>query len=120
MQAQKGFSFIEIMLSMLLLTTGLLAMAHSVTVAVGANYRTKQETLAAAYAQQKVEYLKTVDFTHSDLAAGTRSDTPAMGFTRTWTVTTSGTEKTVTLTVTRSINNSNTPVQITVVFVRSQ
>lgn len=122
MQTENGFSLVEIMISILLLMTGLLMMAHSMTVAIETNYRTKQETLAAGYAQQKIEGLKSVVFTHSDLTDGTHSDTPATGFSRSWSVSTDGTgnEKTVTLTMTRSLPDTTLPVRVTLVLVRSR
>ena len=122
MRDGKGFSLAEIMVSILLLMTGLLMMAHSMAASIGANYRTKQESLAAGYAQQKMEVLKSLAFTHSDLSAGPHSDVPASGFSRSWTVVVNGpgNEKTITLTLTRSIAGTNTPVRVTVVLVRTQ
>ena len=120
MNAEKGFSMIEIMVSILLLMTGLLMMAHSMGMAIEANYRTNQETAAANYAQQKLEVLKSVAFSHDDLSAGNHADTPAAGFARSWSVSESGDEKTITLTLTRSVPDTTLPVRVTLVLVRTK
>ena len=90
MKGERGFSLAEVLISMLLVMTGLLALGHTMGKAIEANYRTNQEAVAMAYALQKAEALRTVAFSHTDLSNGTYTDTPASGFTRTWTVTTSG------------------------------
>jgi prepilin-type N-terminal cleavage/methylation domain-containing protein len=121
MGRNRGFSLIEVMVSMLLLMTGLLLMAHSMGAAIETNYRTNQETIAANYAQQKLEVLKSVSFGHSELAEGNHSDIPEAGFSRAWSVTSNGDdEKTITLTLTRPIPNTTLPVRVTLVLVRTQ
>jgi len=120
MNNERGFSLAEILISMLLVMTGLLAMAHTMGKGIEANYRTSQEAQAMAYAQQKIEVLQTLPFTHSDLSAGTHSDTPATGFTRSWTVTTSGSQKTIRLTLTRSVTGQAAPVRVILGLVRMQ
>lgn len=122
MRNEPAFSLTEIMVSILILMTGILMMAHSTALVIEANYRTNQESLAAAYAQDKIEFLKTVVFTHADLASGTHSDTPAPGFSRSWTVTLgpTGTQKTVNLAVTKSMLHSTLPAKLTILLVRSK
>lgn len=112
MQGEKGFSLAEVLISMLLVMTGLLALGHTMGKAIEANYRTNQEAQAIAYALQKAEVLRNVSFTHSDLTSGTHSDTPASGFARNWTVTTAGDVKNITLTLTRSIPRHTQPVRV--------
>lgn len=112
MKGDKGFSLAEVLISMLLVTTGLLALGHTMGKAIEVNYRTNQEAQAIAYALQKAEVLRTVAFTHSDLTDGNHSDTPASGFTRSWTVTTAGDVKNITLTLTRSIPQHTQPVRV--------
>ena len=116
----RGFSLAEVLISVLLVMTGLLAMAHTMAMGIEANYRTSQEAQAIAYAQQKIEVLQAVGFTHSDLSNGTHSDSPTAGIARTWTVTTSGGQKTIQLTVTRSIAGQVPPVRVVLRLVRSQ
>lgn len=118
MTNQRGFTLAEILISMLMVTTGLLAIVHTMAKGIEANYRTSQEAAAIAYAQQKIEVLQTLPFTHSDLSAGTHSDTPATGFTRTWTVTTSGNEKTIRLSLTRTVPGQVSPVRVVLGLVR--
>src|SRR5687768_1595118 len=101
-RAIKGFSLTEMLVSLMLMIRGVMAMAHTMAKGIEANYRTRQEAQVMAYAQQQIELLQTLPFTHADLSAGTHTDTPAEGFSRSWTVSTSGNEKTVQLTLTRS------------------
>ena len=116
----RGFSLIEILISMVLITTGLMAMAHTMATGIKANYRTRQEAQVMAYAQQKLELLHTLPFNHADLSAGNHSDTPASGFTRTWAVAVAGSEKTVQLSVTRSIPGQVPPTRVVLNLVRAQ
>ena len=120
MQGEKGFSLIEVLISMLLMVSGLLALGHTMGKALEANYRTSQEAQVMAHALQKAEALRTVAFTHSDLTNGTHSDTPASGFARSWTVTTAGDLKTITLTLTRSIPGQVQPVRVVLGLQRVQ
>jgi Tfp pilus assembly protein PilV len=121
MTDERGFSLAEIMISMLLMMTGLLAMAHTMGKGIHANYRSTQEAQAMAYAQQKVEVLQTLAYTHADLTAGTHTDTPATGFTRTWIVTESGDQKTIRLTLTRAITGQAAlPVRVVLGLMRNQ
>ncbi len=120
MQTNRGFSLAEVLVSMFLVTTGLLAMGHTMGKAIEANYRTSQEGDAIGFALQKIEVLKTVPFTHADLSAGAHSDTPAAGFARGWSVTTTGNAKSITLTVTRPIPNQTKPVMVVLGIERVQ
>ena len=87
-------------------------MGHTMGKAIEANYRTSQESDAIAFALQRIEVLKTVPFTHADLSTGAHTETPATGFTRSWTVTTTGNVKSITLTVTRPIPKQTQPVRV--------
>lgn len=107
-------------MAMLLVTSGLLTMSHTMITGIKANYRTRQEAQAMAYAQQKTEALQALAFTHADLTAGTHADTPAAGFARTWTVTDSGSEKTIRVTLIRSIPGQTAPVRVVLIIARAQ
>jgi Tfp pilus assembly protein PilV len=120
MRKDGGFSLAEVLVSIFLITVGLLALGHTLSRAITANYRTRQETQAIAYAPQKMELLKTLPFTHSDLSNGSHSDAPAVGFSRSWTVTTSGGQKTITLILTRSVPNQTQPVRVVLTAERAQ
>jgi Tfp pilus assembly protein PilV len=112
MQNDRGFSLAEVAISAFLVMTGLLAMGHTMGTAIKTNYRTSQEGQAMAYALEKVEALRTLDYAHADLTTGAHSDTPATGFSRSWSVSTAGTAKSITLTVTRSIPQQTQPVRV--------
>ena len=120
MHKERGFTFVEVMMSMLVLVGGMLMVAHSMTATVAANYRSKQQVVVSGYVQQKIESLKAVSYVHSDLSVGTHSDTPAQGFTRTWTVTSDAQDyqKTISLNVSRTLTKKVKPVSLTVMITR--
>ena len=117
---ERGFSLIEIMISMLLVTTGLLTIAHSMGKGIEANYRTREEAQVMAYAQQQIERLQALPLTHADLTAGTHADVPSPGYARSWTVSVSGIERSILLSVTRAIPSQNPPVRVVLSLSRAQ
>jgi Tfp pilus assembly protein PilV len=120
MKNEKGFSFPEVLVSLTIVVGGLLMVAHSTAATVNANYRVKQEGIVSTYVQQKVERLKTASYTDADLTAGTHSDAPASGFSRSWTVTSNAADrqKTIVLSVSRAVSTRSTPVTMNVVITR--
>jgi prepilin-type N-terminal cleavage/methylation domain-containing protein len=102
----KGFTLIEVMIAVFLLTTALLAAAALTTAVIKGNVFSQKLTTAITLAKDKIEDLKVTPFasltggTDAWNAAGTASGSY---YTRTWTVT--GTDpKTITVTVTRPGN----------------
>ena len=118
----RGFSLPEALVSMLILMVATLVLAHSTAMAVVANHRTRIETTAANYAQEKVEYLKIVPFQDANLSVGTHSETVGNGFGLDWVVTLdgSGTRKTIEVSIEKDLPGALQSVAMTVVIVRSQ
>ena len=103
----RGFSIVEVLVAIIILTIGILALAQSsgaVTTMIG---RGKQDTQAAAAAQRVLERLRQQASTTTPmctaLVSGTESG-PQPGMTRAWTVTGSDDSRTVVVTVTYRIS----------------
>jgi Tfp pilus assembly protein PilV len=79
----RGFSLLEALIAAAILTTALLSLAQLIAFAVRTTATAGRMTDAALLAAQKVEELRAGSW--GELQPGT--DSPAAGFTRTWTVT---------------------------------
>lgn len=87
-RASGGFTLIETVIGMLVLSLILLGTVGMMTSIARGTRSSQGNTLAAEILQQQVELLRSLPFDHADLAAGahTRSD-PTFGRVLTWTVT---------------------------------
>ena len=65
---ENGFTLIEILVAIVILTVGLLAVAKMQVSAIQGNYFSNSATTALNLAQQKMEDLLSKSFTHADLA----------------------------------------------------
>ena len=108
-KTQEGFTLLEVMVAISILSIGLLAVASMQVAAIQGNFHANGVTTATALAQDTLEDLTalpyTVDVTDPDLALGSHPDSPApnsAGYTIRWTVTDDATlnAKTITVTVT--------------------
>ena len=104
-QTYKGFTLIEVMIAVFLLTVALLGTAALTTTVIRGNFFSQVSTTATTLAKDKMEELKAMPY--NSLPANGTDAWNSMGtasgsyYTRTWTVT--GTDpKTITVTVTRS------------------
>lgn len=101
-QGTEGFSLVEILVAIVILSVGLLALAQSSGAVTTMIARGKQDTQAAMAAQTQLEVLRRVANTTTPkctaLASGS-STGPAPGTTTTWTVGGSGGSRTVTVSV---------------------
>jgi Tfp pilus assembly protein PilV len=79
----RGFFLLEALIAAAILASALLALAQIIALATSATSAAGRMTDAALLAAQKVEQLRAGSW--SELQPGT--DSPAAGFTRTWTVT---------------------------------
>ena len=95
LRTEKGFSLIEVMIALVLFAVGLLAFAGLEILALRNSTYSKDYGKANTYAQQKVEQMKGTAW--ASVSAG--SDTLEEKFTRTWTVTSTETVKTLAVTV---------------------
>lgn len=104
---ERGFSIVEVLVAIIILTIGLLALAQTsgaVSTMIG---RGRQDTQASVAVQRVLEDLRQQAASTSpkctSLAGGTRGG-PAPGMTLTWTVTGSGESRQVAVTVTYRVS----------------
>ena len=105
-QTNKGFTLIEVLIAVFLLTVALLGTAALTTTVIRGNFFSQASTTATTLAKDKIEELKARGFTDTLFTSGGTDSWNAAGtasgsyYTRTWTVT--GTDpKTITVTVSR-------------------
>ena len=92
----NGFTLIEVMIALVLIAVGMLAFAGLEIIAIRNMTYSKDYGKANTYAQQKIEQIKATAW--SSVTDGT--DTlESNRYTRTWTVTTQGYMKTISVTV---------------------
>jgi type IV pilus assembly protein PilV len=86
LRGDGGYSLIEIMVALVIFAIGVLGLAGLIPMATKSLNRGADATRAGTIAQAKMEELENAS---GDLAlpAGTSTDTPAGGYTRTWTIT---------------------------------
>lgn len=111
----NGFTLIEVTIAIFMLVVAFMGVASTTVMVVNGNAISKMATTASAIASAKLEDLKSMPITDSNLAAGSHTDAenPLQGlYTRSWSVTdvmdASGTGvsyKTISLTVTWSGQN---------------
>jgi len=75
---QSGFTLIEVLVGITILTIGLLGVAKMQISAMQGNFMSSSTSTALALAQEKMEELMTQSYTHADLAdSNTGNDAPA-------------------------------------------
>lgn len=97
----KGFTLIEVLIGLVILAIGLLAVAGMQITSIKGNTFSNNLTQATVFAQDKLEYLKNLPYTHADLSVGTKNEAiSGTIFSRLWEVTdTTSTMKMITVTV---------------------
>ena len=80
---QDGFTLIEVLVSISLLTIALLGLCGATVMAMKGNSLSQMSTKATVMAKDKMEGLKNLNYTQ--ITGG--SDTPEANYTRQWTVT---------------------------------
>ena len=106
-EREKGFTLLEVMISLVILSIGLLGLAALQLVAVKNNSFSSEMTYATMLAQQHAETLKSLPFSDSDLDPNgnphtTTGNSKGVQYTVTWDVTNNSPDtdmKTVNLTV---------------------
>ncbi len=81
---QDGFTLIEVLISISLLTIALLGLCGATVMAMKGNSLSQMSTKATIMAKDKIEGLKNLNYTQ--ITGG--ADTPEANYTRQWTVTT--------------------------------
>lgn len=90
MKSARGFTLLEILIALLILATGLLALAKFQGTLMQDNALAKQRTEATMFAQQKIEVLRSYSQMSTYAGMRTGSDTvtgTSASFTRAWTIT---------------------------------
>lgn len=88
--AVRGFTLLEVLVALVVLATGLLALAKFQGTLMQDNALSKQRTEATMYAQQKIEMLRSYSLmsTYTGMTSGSDTITgTSSSFTRTWTIT---------------------------------
>ena len=97
-----GFSLIELLFSLMILSFGILAIAKMQGSSLLGSQNANSITEGTTWAEEKIEYLMSCAYTHSDLSSGTHSEAQG-NYTVTWNVTNNSpitNTKTVTVDVT--------------------
>jgi type IV pilus assembly protein PilV len=101
LRGRKGFTLIEVLITLVILAVSLLAIAGITVTAVVNNSFGAHMTEAVTYAQDLLEELRAIRW--ENIPEGTSSDQPAGStgvlYARTWTTVTNGNTKTITVTV---------------------
>lgn len=96
MNGERGFSLVEVIAAMVILTIGVLGLAASAAAVGRLTTEGARMSGAALAASSKFEALRAGGCT---LMAGGSDISPAGRYNRSWTVTTTGNKKTITLTI---------------------
>jgi len=115
----KGFTLIEVLVALVILSFSLLALAGLMVTTTKNNAFGGHMTEAATFAQDKLEELRAIKW--ENLFDGNNTDqqggSTGINYTRNWKVTTNGSLKTITIDVNW---NDRTPHSIKLVSVQSQ
>lgn len=82
----RGFTLLELMITLVVLAIGVLALGQLMPAGSRAMNRSRSVTSGTAFAAQKLEDLKALAWTDASLAAGTHTDTSGK-YARTWIIT---------------------------------
>jgi len=107
MKRQVGFSLLEVMIGLLILSIGMLGIAAMTTTSIRTNANANHLSEAMNIGQAQMEKLKIVAWGTLSNASSTSTSKSGVTFTNTWTVTTTGIVKDVTL-VTSWVDGTNT------------
>jgi prepilin-type N-terminal cleavage/methylation domain-containing protein len=85
---ERGFTLIEVLFAMAILTIGILTVASMQISSIRGNAFAGKVTEATTWAGRQLEILQSLPFDDSDLSAGSHTDsTPPANYTVDWTVT---------------------------------
>ena len=116
---EDGFTLIEIMITLVILSIGLTALAGLQVSAIKGNTFSKRMTAAVSIANQKLEQIKDIDYANIISEASTQITQSNMLFTRQLAVTNNSplaNTKTVNVTVTWSDGSNSHSVPITTII----
>jgi len=89
---ERGFTLVEVLVAMVLLTVGLVSVAEMMAVTLRMQMLGRNETASIRLVQSKIDELVAVNFTNASVAVGgsltsnvaNYNDTPTDGYTRRW------------------------------------
>jgi type IV pilus assembly protein PilV len=88
----KGYTLIEMLIAIAILSVGLLAVATMQISSIRVNDTARRMTRRATIAQDRLEYIMSLKYTHAVLTSGAHTDGSApSGYTISWNVSTGGT-----------------------------
>ena len=95
----KGFTLVEVMIAIVILTIGLLALASVTVMVIKGNSLNKMMTTATTLANQQLETLKNTSYNSVASSSEWSTVTGFSGYERRWQVTTSGNQKAIVMEV---------------------
>jgi type IV pilus assembly protein PilV len=88
----EGYTLIEMLIAIAILSVGLLAVATMQISSIRVNDTARRMTRRATMAQDRLEYIMSLKYTHAVLTSGSHTDGSApSGYSISWTVSTGGT-----------------------------
>lgn len=88
LQADRGFTLLEVIVAISILTVGILAVASMQSSAIWGNAFASRQTEGSTIALDRTEKLMALPYEDADLAAGSHTDpSPPSGYSVTWSVT---------------------------------
>lgn len=116
MKTEAGFTVIEVLIAIVILSFGLLALANMQVLAIQVNSAANRLSRGTTLVQDKIEELMTLPYTHTDLADSTpvntcqtHSENPLPGYTLTWCVDTNAINTSKTVNITATWQNGTAP-----------
>ncbi len=83
---EKGFSLIEVLISMMILTVGILSLYTLYITSLKGNTKGNSITTASTWAVDQIEYLMALDYSHPDLTDGSHGPITKDLYNISWTV----------------------------------
>jgi type IV pilus assembly protein PilV len=124
---EKGFTLIEVMIALLILSIGLLGMAGLQIAATRSNSFSNQMTIGITLAQDRLEELRNLKYDNAQLGVGSHTDTDNpirslgdMGFNRSWTVSEDAANHLKTITVTLQWPDPDNTHRVQFITVKTQ
>jgi len=126
---ERGFTLIEVLIAMVIMTIALVAMAELMAITLRIQMLGRNETASVRLVQSKIDQLVAVNFTNASVAIGgsltsdvaNYNDTPTAGYKRRWQIAAIAGEtrvRTLTVTIIPAVKDNRTTrsVQLTTII----